>query len=207
MRGLDHLIVVAPSLESGVSAMEGRLGVKPKPGGRHEGWGTRNALLCLGGGRYLEILAPDPEQSLPVDRRFLRAGEQSALRLATWVAQASNLDEVRQRADAAGVDLGEVRVGGRRRPDGTWLAWRLLGADQPRLAGLIPFFIDWGDSPHPSSTAAPGCELRGLRARHPEPGRLRAVLAALDLDLVVEEGEEPGLIATIECPSGLVELQ
>jgi hypothetical protein len=36
---------------------------------------------------------------------------------------------------------------------------------------------------------------------------VREVIQALDLDLEVEPGSEPGLIATIECPRGVVELR
>lgn len=207
MGRLDHLIVVAPSLESGMAELEERLGVKPSPGGRHEGRGTQNALLSLGDGQYLELLAPDPEQALPPDRRFLGVGDQTELHLATWVAKASNLDEVRRRAKAAGVELGESKSGGRPTADGSWLAWRSLGADAPRLDGLIPFFIDWGDTPHPSMGAAPGCMLEALRAEHPDPVRVRSALTALDLDLEVGRGDAPRLMATMKCPRGVVELR
>jgi len=204
---LDHLIVVAPSLESGIAEIEERLGVRPSTGGRHEGRGTQNALLSLGDGQYLELLAPDPEQSLPAERRFLRVSERTPFHLATWAAKASNLDEVRRGAETARVPLGEPRAGGRRREDGTVLAWRSLGADEPRLSGLIPFFIDWGDTPHPSSAAAQGCTLRALRAQHPDAEGVRAALHALGLELEVSAGEKPGLIASIECPRGVVELR
>jgi len=207
VRRLDHLIVVAPSLDSGVSALVAQLGVRASEGGRHEGRGTRNALLSLGDDRYLEILAPDPEQSVPAGRRWLGIGDRTSMRLATWVAKASNLDEVAQRARTAGVDLGEPRSGSRQRPDGTLLSWHTLGADQSRLDGLIPFFIDWGTTPHPSAVVAAGAALRALRGVHPDATRVREVIQALDLDLEVEPGSEPGLIATIECPRGVVELR
>jgi hypothetical protein len=204
---LDHLIVVAPSLESGMAEIEERLGVRPSAGGRHEGRGTQNALLSLGEGQYLELLTPDPQQSLPVERRFLCVSEQTRFHVATWVAKASNLDEVQRAAEAAGVPLGEPREGGRRRADGTVLAWRSLGADAPRLDGMIPFFIDWGDTPHPSSAAARGCTLREMRAEHPDAERVAAALRALGLDLEVSVGEKPCLMATIECPRGIIELR
>ena len=207
MGQLDHLIVVAPSLESGMAELEQRLGSRPSAGGRHDGRGTQNALLSLGDGRYLELLAPDPEQAVPAARRFLGVGDQTALHLATWVAKASNLDEVSRQAREAGVELGEPKSGGRRTPDGSWLAWRTLGADASRLDGLIPFFIDWGDTPHPSMGAARGCMLQTLRAEHPDPLRVRSALAALDLDLEVGRGDAPRLMATMKCPRGVVELR
>ena len=72
---------------------------------------------------------------------------------------------------------------------------------------MIPFFIDWGDSPHPAASAPVGGRLIGLRARHPEPALVRGLLAALDLDLDVESGAAPGLMAILETPAGLVELR
>ncbi len=207
MDRLDHLILVAPALEAGISAVEARLGVRAALGGKHPGRGTHNALLGLGEGRYLEIMAKDPDQTVPQERRFLKLAEGTPLRLATWVAKARDLEAVARRARAAGVELGKPKEGGRTNPDGSRLSWRLLGADAPRLDGLVPFFIDWGDSPHPSASAPAGCLLRGLRALHPRPASVRAALQALELELAVDAGESPALIASLECPRGPVELR
>ena len=72
---------------------------------------------------------------------------------------------------------------------------------------LVPFFIDWGSSPHPSATAARGATLVQLRAEHPDPDRAQKILDALGLGLRVSKGSAAGLIATIDSPRGRVELR
>jgi hypothetical protein len=42
---------------------------------------------------------------------------------------------------------------------------------------------------------------------HPEPSRVRGMLAQLGLDLAVAPGPRPALIATIDGPRGRVELR
>jgi hypothetical protein len=73
--------------------------------------------------------------------------------------------------------------------------------------GLVPFFIDWGRSPHPAQTAAPGASLVALRAEHPDAQSVQRLLLALGLDLPVQSGPRPALVATIDSPRGRVELR
>ena len=73
--------------------------------------------------------------------------------------------------------------------------------------GIIPFFINWGESPHPSHTAAKGATLVSLRAEHPDAQRVSEMLKKLGLDLAVKHGPSPALIAVIEGARGRVELR
>jgi hypothetical protein len=73
--------------------------------------------------------------------------------------------------------------------------------------GIAPFFIDWGSTPHPASTAAPGASLVDLRAEHPDLKKVQAALDVLRLDLRVQAGPKPVLIATVSGPKGRVELR
>jgi hypothetical protein len=72
---------------------------------------------------------------------------------------------------------------------------------------IVPYFIDWGTSPHPALTAAKGASLLGLRAEHPDAPRVRIMLDRLGLDLPLQRGAAPALIATISSPKGRVELR
>ena len=103
--------------------------------------------------------------------------------------------------------LGTVIPGSRKRPDGVVLTWRYTDPNTVIADRLIPYFIDWGNSPHPSATAARGATLVALRAEHPEPDRAQKMLDDLALNLRVQKGPTAGLIATVDSPRGRVELR
>jgi hypothetical protein len=206
---IDHLIVAAPNLEEGMARTEELLGVGAMPGGQHPGFGTRNALISLGKGTYLEIVGPDPEQPDPGGARLFGVDDLEASRLVTWVAKGTDLESLVSGRAGAGryaSVLGSVHSGGRKQPDGSFLAWEVTDPFTPREGGVVPFFIDWGETPHPSEMAPVGCELVDLRAEHPDAGRVREILNGLELDLQVEAGPAPALIATIDTSGGTVEL-
>jgi catechol 2,3-dioxygenase-like lactoylglutathione lyase family enzyme len=205
-RTIDHLVYATPDLAASVDQMESILGVRAAEGGAHPHWGTRNALISLGPELYLEIIGPDPENHRPADPPFgLRGLERP--RLATWSARVASLERITHDARRAGIDLGGVRARSRLRPDGTTLAWKMTDPSMPREAGILPFFIDWGDALHPALGAPQGCELVELRAEHPDPARIRAALAALGMELAVSPGATPALVATLATPRGPVELR
>jgi len=207
LKPLDHLVYVAFELERAVDDFERRFGVRASPGGRHPGAGTHNALLSLGGDAYLEIIAPDPLQPAPGHPRSFGLDSLRAPRLQTWAVKHADLEELLSRALALGIDLERVESGFRRRPDGGELSWRYAGIPADRLGGVIPFFIDWGVSAHPSSSAAPGLRFVGLRAEHPDPDRARALLEGLGIGIDVTRGPEAALIATLGGPHGELELR
>jgi len=204
---VDHLVYAVPDLELGIARVESLIGIRAVQGGRHPGGGTRNALVSLGPGAYLEIIGPDPGQPEPDEPRVFGIDDLAAPRLVTWAAHGRDLVELRRRSIADGVRLGEVADGSRMRPDGVLLSWQYTNPGTVLADGLLPFFIDWGDSPHPSASAPGGARLTGLRAEHPRPDEIRAMLLAVGIDMPVATGPEPALIAIIEGPRGSVELR
>ena len=204
---VDHLVYATSDLERGIKEVEELLGVRALPGGRHPGRGTRNALIALGPNAYLEIVAPDPDQPPPPSPRSFNLDSLTGSRLVTWAAAGTDLDSLRSRAVANGVPLGEVRSGSRQRPDGVVLSWRFTDPRSRVADGLVPFFIDWGQSPHPAHTSPPGATLVALRAEHPDDRRVQRMLDALGLDVPVRHGPRAALIAVIDGRRGRVELR
>jgi hypothetical protein len=207
LRRLDHLVYAVPDLDGAVADLEQRLGVRATPGGQHPGRGTRNALIALGPESYLEILAPDPTQAAPAGGRWFGVDPNTPARLAGWAAKGVDLSRVAAAAASRGVPLGPVVAGSRQRPDGVTLQWTLTDPGLSAGVSLVPFFIDWTGSPHPAATAARGPALESLRAEHPRPDLAHEPLAALGLDLPVDQGPRPALVATLRTASGVVELR
>lgn len=204
---VDHLVYATPDLERGIERAEALLGVEAVLGGAHPGWGTRNALIGLGPGAYLEIVGPDPEQPEPERGRPFRIDKLGKPVLVTWAVRVSGLAEIVIGAAQRGVDLGQVLEGERRKPDGSTLSWRLTDPFMKRGDGIVPFFIDWGGGPHPSEELAGDCRLVGLRGKHPNPGRARELLEHVELELPVSPGGRPRLVAGIRTARGTVELR
>jgi hypothetical protein len=204
---VDHLVYATPDLQTGVERVERLLGVLASPGGQHPGRGTRNALLSLGPGAYLEIIGPDPDQPPPAQPRPFGIDDLKEPRLVTWAAKGTDLEQLSSNAQSRGVRLGDVTSGSRRRGDGVMLSWRYTDPRTVVADGVVPFFIDWGKTPHPATTATEGASLVTLRAEHPDAERVQRMLTGLGLDLQVQSGSRPALIATISSPRGRVELR
>jgi hypothetical protein len=205
---VDHLLLGVSDLDRGIAWVEKATGVKAAVGGSHPGVGTRNALLSLGGRRYLEIIAPDPAQTafnFRIDVRKL-----SEPRLITWAAATKDVDALAKRAREAGLEIFGPQPGSRERPDGKVLRWKTLGVKVDLGAdGVdpIPFFIEWAsDSLHPSQDSPRGCELRTLDVAHPKPAEVKAVLAKLGIEAAVKSRQRALLVATLRTPNGTFDL-
>lgn len=203
---VDHLVYASPDLRTGVERIETLLGVRATPGGQHPGAGTRNALVALGPNCYLEIIGPDPDQPEPEKPRMFGIDDLSGPRLVTWAARSTNLEELGAGALPQGVKLGEISSGNRTTPEGVRLAWRFTNPRTVIAGGIVPFFIDWGETLHPAQTAGQGAALVDLRAEHPNAEEVQKTLRSLGLRISVVRQPDAALVATIESPRGTVEL-
>jgi len=205
--GFDHLVYATPDLEATVHDLGVRLGVTATTGGEHPSWGTRNALLALGYRSYLEVIGPDIDLPRPPHGRPFNLDGLTRPRLVTWVCRGKDLKAIVGEAAIVGVDLGSVEEGRRWRSDGSLLEWSMTDLYRSREGGIVPYFIDWGESPHPSESSAQGCTLYGLRGEHPDAARLQSILDQLSLEeLRVTSGPRPRLVATLKTPLGIVKL-
>ena len=177
----------------------------PEAGIRAEG--TRNFLMALGPASYLEIVGPDKEAPAPSRPRWFGIDTLAEPRLVAWAARAEGLEGVVARAAAAGVALGRVAAGSRETAEGQRLSWRFTDPRVVVEGGVVPFLIDWGETPHPALSAPRGAILKELQAEHPEPQRAQKALALLGLTLSVRRGPIAALTALLETPKGVLQLR
>jgi catechol 2,3-dioxygenase-like lactoylglutathione lyase family enzyme len=204
---LDHVILGAPDLDDGIAMLENALGVRAIRGGQHLGHGTVNALIPLEGDKFLEVLAPDPGQPPPTRARWVGIDDVRSARLTGWAANGHDLQILVDEAARQGVHLGGVLAGRRRNKDGTALTWDFTDPYTRIADGIVPFLIDWGDTPHPSKLAPPTAKLNAFWAEHPDPAPVQRTLRVLGIDLPVRTGPSPALALNITGPLGRIELR
>jgi Glyoxalase-like domain len=155
---IDHAITAARDIDAAAERLWERHGLASLPGGRHDGWGTHNRIVPLGGS-YLEIIGVADEKEAVRDPmgRWLLAHTATGDPLMTWCCETGDIDGLAARLGLA------LERGARDRPDGSRLSWRLAGRDA--AFGARPFFIAWDDPEmRPGLLTAPhAVEVRGIR--------------------------------------------
>jgi hypothetical protein len=161
---VDHLVVMAHTLEQGERWCQSTLGVMPEPGGRHALMGTHNRLLRIAADdlgftqAYLEIIAIDPGAPAPGRARWFgmdspaqRAAVAELPRLVHWVAASDDIDADLAALRAAGFDAGQALSASRDTPEGR-LQWRIAVRPDGRVlcGGALPSLIQWDDGRHPA---------------------------------------------------------
>jgi Glyoxalase-like domain len=202
---LDHILLGCSDLDRGIDFIEKQAGVRATFGGVHPGRGTRNALISLGEPsreelnprRYLEIIAPDPEQhGAPDHYGLLKLTEP---RLVGWAAHPGDLNKFATRLHNANIAFDGPNPGSRKRPDGRLLQWKTLNLNDDH-SGLLPFFIEWSaDTVHPSVDAPRGCHLARFQLLTPDPEKLSSAAVTMELGVEILKNEKPQLRATISC--------
>lgn len=201
----DHLVLAVPRLEAGAELVAEVLGVPLSPGGEHPGLGSANYLLSFGGRRYLEVIGPQPGPgAMPPFARRLSAVSVPDLR--TFAVAAGDLERIEAAAQTAGITTTGIAQGSRRTRDGRLLRWRRLYTYSDEFEGLVPFFIDWLDTPHPAASVTGDVQLARFYVTHPNAAALRRVYAALGVAVPVEASNRPGIVVELQTPSGEVVL-
>ena len=227
---IDHLVIVAKSLEQGVQWCEDTLGITPGPGGEHTLYGTHNRLFKIASPAnpmaYLEIIAIDPSAVRPkracptrwfdMDQPELQKAVAKEPRLVHFVVNTPDLKAARMAVRMQGIDRGPAISASRRTNRGT-LNWQIsVRADGQRLFdGCMPTLIQWGKPEatdpltlHPRNTLTrSGVTLQSLEVTHPSAAKLQAAYDAIELSRVSVTEGAANLKATLQTPKGVVVLE
>ncbi len=228
---VDHLVVVAASLDEGVAWCERVLGITPGPGGEHPLMGTHNRLFSVASSAcprsYFEIIAiqpgvtparaPGKHRWFDMDDPLLQARvAQDGPQLVHFVASVPGVVSAVKALATQGLDRGAVVPASRQTAAGL-LSWRITVRDdgQRLFYGTLPTLIQWGEATQdPAQAAHPldampasGVTLAALQASHPRPEKLQAAFAAIGLAGVDVVAGTPNLVATLQTPLGLVTLE
>jgi hypothetical protein len=208
---LDHISYACTTTELAdvIQRIGGDLGATFVDGGRHPSFGTRNFILPLAGGCYVEVVSaldhPAADKA-PFGRAVAQRAQDGGGWL-SWVVSVDDLTPVEYR-------LGrEARPGHRIRPDGLDLCWRQIGVLDVMNDPQLPFFVQWSSpaADHPSSggstVSIERIEMSGdpdsisdwLGTDHEVP------LDGITVDWV--DNEDPGLVAVwFSTPHGSVRI-
>ena len=227
---IDHLVVMAASLDDGVQWCEDTMGITPGPGGEHEKYGTHNRLFKIASPQfplaYFEIIAINPLAVIPkraqvtrwfdMDNLTLQKAVVQGPRLVHFVSSTEDVKAARHVLRTQGIERGQVVHASRQSSKGT-LNWQItVREDGERLFnGCLPTLIQWGkpDATEPlrlhprNSLPRSGVTLQSLTVSHPSGAKLQAAFDAIGLAHIAIETGPANLVASLQTPKGLVQLQ
>src|SRR5689334_22936236 len=168
---LDHVSYAAgpDGLASTAARLGELLGEEFRDGGIHPRFGTRNMVLPLTAGTYVEVVSvlDHPASDKAAFGQAVRARSEAGGGWLGWVVNVDDLSEAEQRLGREAVD------GNRRRPDGVELKWRQLGIKGLMSDPQLPYYIHWEDpAVHPSVGAKTDVTISRLQIAG-DPDRLR----------------------------------
>jgi hypothetical protein len=148
---LDHISYACTTSEIAdtVQRIGSDLGGAFVDGGRHPSFGTRNFILPLADGCYVEVVSAldhPAAQKAPFGRAVAKAAADGGGWF-SWVFAVDDISPIEQR-------LGRSAAKGHRvRPDGYDLCWRQIGVLDVMDDPSLPFFIEWSSpaADHPST--------------------------------------------------------
>lgn len=227
---IDHLVVVAKTLDMGVQWCEATLGITPAAGGEHAQYGTHNRLFKIATPThplaYFEIIAINSEAKRPantaarrwfdMDDAALQAAVATEPRLVHFVANTDDIQAARIALKKLEIERGPAVHASRHSRRGV-LHWQItVREDGQRLfSGALPSLIQWGkpDTAEPlrlhprNSLPRSGVTLQSIAISHPTAPKLRSAYEAMGLSgIAVTEGPA-NITATLRTPKGVVELQ
>lgn len=199
---LDHLSYAAGAdgLWGTAERLGAVLGIPFHDGGFHPRFGTRNCILPLAAGHYVEVVEvlDHPAADKAPFGQAVRARTAAGGGWLGWVVSVDDLAPVEDR-------LGRQAVEGHRRlPDGTMLEWHQIGVLGLQADPQLPFFIRWQSDPdnHPSAGGRDvelvRLEIAGDRERLDEwlGGQTHRILNDVDIDWTAPKGQR-GLEAAL----------
>ena len=208
---LDHIsyACTANELPDVVQRIGSDLSATFRDGGRHPQFGTRNFILPMANGCYVEVVSALDHPA--ADKApFGRAVNHCATNGGGWMSWAISVDDIKPYEQRLG---REAAPGHRILPDGQKLEWKQLGVLNVMENPQLPFFVEWSSSPdmHPSTGAGDvtveRIEIAG------DPNTVSAYIGENFMDVMdgvyVEwvESESPGVIAvTFNTPNGTVRI-
>ncbi len=198
---LDHIsfAVGSDGLAGTTVTLSGLLNSKFYDGGVHPRFGTRNMIMPLKNGMYLEIVEvlDHPASDKAPFGQAVRERSEAGGGWLGWVVSVDDITEVERR-------IGRHAVpGNRRRPDGINMEWSQIGVRGLQADPQLPFVICWDSDPkeHPSNAGPSNVELTALEIAG-DPARVAEwlgqdavhALDTLEVQWVAPHGT-PGIVA------------
>lgn len=143
----DHVVHFIEGTPEGAVSFWKQQNLHAIIGGRHEQWGTRNALL-YGKDSYIEWLAlEDRETAESADHPLTQLLLHNGPGFGTVCFRTSSITELDQRLTESGFQTSGILDGSRKTDDGRLIEWKMLFINEEPSARLPnPFFIQWNET-------------------------------------------------------------